>query len=106
MVAFTQLTRRVRRAFPAFVAAVVFLSCLAITAHLAAGEGCQSISLSARTCGSAISLDMGPALPGLTFPLDPHLTTVAWLTVALPVVAIAGPQVLPPAPRSPPSLTA
>lgn len=98
------MTRRYGRPLWAFVAAVFLLSCLVTTAHLAmAGEaGCQAAQLSVRSCGPTLSLDIGPALPGLVVSLEAAPALTAWVRIGLPPVASPQYAVAPLAPRSPP----
>ncbi len=96
------------RALPTVIAAVFLLSCLATAAHLAmaAGEGCQAIEPSVRSCGPTTSLDTAPALPAVALDLDSSPAPTAWVPLALPLAGFSQRQAAPPVPRSPPSIPA
>lgn len=105
---FNPLTRWFGRTLQAFVAAVFLLSCLATAAHLAmaAGEGCQAVEPSVRSCSPGTSLDLPPAVPGLALRLDSSPAPTLWVTLALAQVGVAQHQIAPLVTRSPPSLSA
>lgn len=96
------------RALPTVIAAVFLLSCLVTAAHLAmaAGEGCQAIEPSVRSCGPTTSLDTAPALPAVAFDLDSSPAPIVPVTLTVPLAGFSEQQVAPPVPRSPPSLPA
>lgn len=96
------------RALPTLIATVFLLSCLASAAHLAmaAGEGCQAIEPSVRSCGPTTSLDTAPALPAVALNLDSSPAPAEWVTLTLPLAGFSQLQVAPLVPRSPPPLPA
>ncbi len=96
------------RPLPTVIAAVFLLSCLATAAHLAmaAGEGCQAIEPSLRSCGPTTSVDTAPALPAVALDLDSSPAPSEWVALALPLAGFSQDQGAPPVPRSPPSLPA